>query len=378
MRIIIILALTLIANFVNAQQINPIPDYVFRYQMSVGRNGVTDTAAYMSVGPRFGANKGFMPPIVADTASISSTKRNGLMIFSRQKNKYQYWDSVNTKWSDLTPQASTISTGVVNYMARYTSTNTIDTSRIYQSAGFIGINTTSPSHVLDVSGTIRASTTSEPMIFQTASGSLLTTYKYNGTTTVGYIGNGTSLGVGSGGDFGMRSEGSLYLYSGGGNERLKISSTGAAFFKGDLGVGTSTIYYAASGRGVLEINGTSQAFLAYKVSDVQKAYIAYSGSDFEINNLANGILNFVTNSTNRARIKGDGEFLIGTTSDLGAYVLQVSGNTILSGTVTTNAPTDGTAAPWKIGSYVGGAPSATGYLQVEVDGVKYKVLASTY
>jgi len=196
----------------------------------------------------------------------------------------------------------------------------------------------------------------------------------------GYIGNGTAVGVGAGGDFARRAESNLYFLSGGGNERLKISSGGAAFFKGDLGVGTGSIYYAASGRGVIEINGTSQAFLAYKVSDVQKAYIAYSGSDLEINNLANGIINFVTNSSNRARIKGDGEFLIGTTSDLGAYVLQVSGNTILSGTVTTAAPTDGTAAPWKIGSYYadGPAPSATGYLQVEVDGVKYKVLAATY
>jgi hypothetical protein len=379
-KIIGVLAFIVFGVTASAQQINPVPDYIFRYQMSVGRNTFTDTAAYLSVGPRYGATKGFMPPMVADTASVSSTKRNGLLIFSRQKNKFQYWDSAAARWSDIASSGASLSGGVANYMTRWTGSTTIDTSRIYQSAGFIGINTTTPAHVLDVAGTIRALATSEPAIFQSSTGSLLTSYKYSGATVAGYIGNGTAVGVGAGGDFGIRAESNLYFLSGGGNERLKISSTGAAFFKGDLGVGTGSIYYAASGRGVIEINGTSQAFLAYKVSDVQKAYIAYSGSDLEINNLANGIINFVTNSSNRARIKGDGEFLIGTTSDLGAYVLQVSGNTILSGTVTTDAPTDGTAAPWKIGSYYadGPAPSATGYLQVEVNGVKYKVLAATY
>ena len=84
-----------------AQQINPVPDYVFRNQMSVGRNAVTDTAAYFSIGPRYGATKGFMPPIVGDTATFSSGKRNGLLIFSVQKNKFLYWDSVRVQWSDM-------------------------------------------------------------------------------------------------------------------------------------------------------------------------------------------------------------------------------------------------------------------------------------
>ena len=85
----------------SAQQVNPVPDYVFRNQMSVGRNAVTDTAAYFSIGPRYGATKGFMPPIVGDTATFSSGKRNGLLIFSVQKNKFLYWDSVRVQWSDM-------------------------------------------------------------------------------------------------------------------------------------------------------------------------------------------------------------------------------------------------------------------------------------
>jgi len=85
----------------SAQQVNPVPDYVFRNQMSVGRNAVTDTGAYFSIGPRYGATKGFMPPIVVDTATFSSGKRNGLLIFSVQKNKFLYWDSVRVQWSDM-------------------------------------------------------------------------------------------------------------------------------------------------------------------------------------------------------------------------------------------------------------------------------------
>ena len=97
--------LTLVAFFAtvqaSAQQVNPVPDYVFRNQMSVGRNAVTDTAAYFSIGPRYGATKGFMPPIVGDTATFSSGKRNGLLIFSVQKNKFLYWDSVRVQWADM-------------------------------------------------------------------------------------------------------------------------------------------------------------------------------------------------------------------------------------------------------------------------------------
>lgn len=102
MRILFTALVLIIANYATAQQVNPVPDYVFSNRMSVGRNAVTDTAAYFSIGPRYGANKGFMPPIVGDTAHVTaSNKRNGLLIFSVQKNKFLYWDSVRVRWSDM-------------------------------------------------------------------------------------------------------------------------------------------------------------------------------------------------------------------------------------------------------------------------------------
>ena len=105
MRVIFIFLLALVTT-AQAQQINPVPDYIFRNQMSVGRNAATDTAAYMSVGPRFGAVKGFMPPMVTDTNSVTGVKRNGLLIFSLQLNNFAYWDSTTARFRKITAEAS--------------------------------------------------------------------------------------------------------------------------------------------------------------------------------------------------------------------------------------------------------------------------------
>lgn len=128
----------------SAQQVNPVPDYVFRNQMSVGRNAVTDTAAYFSIGPRYGANKGFMPPIVGDTSAVTGTKRNGLLIFSVQKNKFLYWDSVRVQWSDMAGSSGSYITGsgILGYLPQFTGTTTLDTSALYTLGSRLGIGTT--------------------------------------------------------------------------------------------------------------------------------------------------------------------------------------------------------------------------------------------
>ena len=78
-------------------------------------------------------------------------------------------------------------------------------------------------------------------------------------------------------------------------------------------------------------------------------------------------------------LNGGNELIINNgVTDGGDYKLQVNGNGLISGSITTAAPTDGTARPWKIGDYVTTAPSATGYVQVEINGTKYKLLAATY
>jgi hypothetical protein len=120
--------LTILSSVACAQQINPVPDYIFRNQMSVGRNGSTDTAAYISIGPRFGGNKGLQPPMVSDTNTVSSTKRNGLLIFSKQLNNYAFWDSARGKWrqfSEATGSVSSVGSGFGILGGPITSTGTL-------------------------------------------------------------------------------------------------------------------------------------------------------------------------------------------------------------------------------------------------------------
>lgn len=132
----------------SAQQVNPVPDYVFANRMSAGRNTVTDTAAYFSIGPRYGATRGMMPPMVVDTASFSGNKRNGLLIFSVQKNKFLYWDSVGVKWAEMagTGGSAITGSGVAGYMPEFTTATNLDTTRLYHSAGRFAIGSTTTSN----------------------------------------------------------------------------------------------------------------------------------------------------------------------------------------------------------------------------------------
>ena len=161
------------------QQINPVPDYIFRNSMSVGRNAPTDTSAYFSIGPRFGATRGFMPPMVVDTAAVTGTKRNGLLIYSIQRNSFLYWDSTGSRWSRIAANLDTLllstrawrqkgidslasvrigGSGVTGYIPKFTAARTLDSSQMFQLGGNIGFGTATPSSLykVDVSGAIRA------------------------------------------------------------------------------------------------------------------------------------------------------------------------------------------------------------------------------
>jgi len=151
-----ILCNILVVLFVTAtavgQQINPVPDYIFRNSMSVGRNAPTDTSAYFSIGPRFGATRGFMPPMVTDTASVTGTKRNGLLIYSIQRNSFLYWDSTGMRWSRIAANLDTLllstrawrqkgidslasvrvgGSGTTNYVPKFTASATIGNSKLF-------------------------------------------------------------------------------------------------------------------------------------------------------------------------------------------------------------------------------------------------------
>ena len=286
--------LTLVAFFAtvqaSAQQVNPVPDYVFANRMSAGRNTVTDTAAYFSIGPRYGATRGMMPPMVVDTASFSANKRNGLLIFSVQKNKFLYWDSVGVKWAEMAGTAGTALTsadtaallstrawrqkgidslaairiggsGTTNYVPKFTAGSTIGNSQIFDNGTNVGIGSITPGHFLDIQKNQNAETIAR--IYNTSTGA-----------------SGNSQ---------IRLENSASRLD------MAIRSTGAGTF-GALDAGSSYIWY--NGSTSLVIGATNSG----------------------------GIIKFNTGgTTERMRIFSNGRVGINTTTDAG-YLLDVKGN----------------------------------------------------
>jgi hypothetical protein len=88
---------------------------------------------------------------------------------------------------------------------------------------------------------------------------------------------------------------------------------------GRLLVGLTSSSYGSSGRGSIEINGSSQALLGLLAGGVQKGYFYNDGTDSILANQANGYLRFDTNNTERARITSGGDFLIGLTSSTAKF-----------------------------------------------------------
>jgi hypothetical protein len=469
MRYVIILILGLVANIASAQQVNPVPDYTFANRMSAGRNTVTDTAAYFSIGPRYGAIRGMMPPMVVDTASVSGNKRNGLLIFSVQKNKFLYWDSVGVKWAEMagTAGSAITGTGVAGYMPEFTTSTNIDSTSLYHSAGrfaigsttisngrfsvfggqsyfdtslkvgsqtlladegknevYINTNIDSGAFTLQVGGGIYSTTGS---VLAAASGQvgigISPSYKLD-VNGFGRISGNTFLGVSSGsivrlgtindlgiGQFGIQTDGgtgaSIGIYSpstsNGGRlvfndnvysaeiRSIPVDPTGTSLaFRtnnaermrittdGSVGINTTSpgheleVYSTGTDTRIIVTSSTTGAGASKGVE------LITSGGDGYVYNYYNGAFIFGTNATERARITNAGELLIGSSTDQGAYALQVTGAILNTTTITTGAPTSGTAKPWRLGEAATASPTSPNRtIRVEIDGTVYYIHAKT-
>jgi len=90
---------------------------------------------------------------------------------------------------------------------------------------------------------------------------------------------------------------------------------------GNLLVGATSSTYSTSGRGVIEVNGSSNSLFALKRAGAGSAYLLASSGEFQVNNTEATPMTFYVNGSERARIDSSGNLLVGTTSALGKVAI---------------------------------------------------------
>jgi hypothetical protein len=116
-------------------------------------------------------------------------------------------------------------------------------------------------------------------------------------------------------------------------------------------------------------NSSAQYYVQDGTASAHRWFTAASGT-------ANNALTF----TERLRLAENGELYVGLNgapTDVGNYALQVNGAVLTNQTYSSSAPANSTSGAWKLGIYNATAPTATGYVTIEIDGVVYKLLAAT-
>jgi len=312
--------------------------------MSVGRTAVTDTAAYFSIGPRFGATRGFMPPMVVDTASVTGTKRNGLLIFGVQKNKFLYWDSVRVQWSDMAGSSGSYivagdtasmlgnyirhagngltksgqgllvdtaaiatrarvqkgidsvsslvasgftGSGTTHYIPKFTGAKALGNSIIYNNGTNVGISTTSPTQKLDVAGNIKG----QSLIFSQDDQSVSITNRWS-TDGTGY-----NIFIGGGGSIFDPEEYSPNYNVSLGNDALKNILEGES----NVAIGSNALKTLQDGSNNMAI-----------------------GADALLNGVSIGSNTAIGNSALNYNAYGSGNIAIGTAAGSFAYVQQTN------------------------------------------------------
>jgi hypothetical protein len=108
-----------------------------------------------------------------------------------------------------------------------------------------------------------------------------------------------------------------------GTNSFKVTTGGDGYFKGNVGIGTTSFVYAAANRGLLEIYGSTDSLISLRNSN-NPFYIQKYLTDVYINNTDNGAVILNTNNIERARITSGGNVGIGTT--VPTSQLQLSGS----------------------------------------------------
>jgi len=293
-------------------------------------------------------------------------------------------------WPMLNVNGTALNYGGVN-VSQWQTLNffTAGSNRVtFASTGNVGIGTTSPSYKLDVTGDLRTTTGAN---FATSSGEVLIAtltdvgdYKLqvNGNANFRddvlidtnlrvnrHIALDQTLAAWSLGNAVQGPQGGQLFLAGGGVQALAnvyydgaykytTSNPGAAMFLLQSGITFATY---SSGTANNALSGANE--------------MVYAGGELRVGLSDQGT--FKLQVADKSYF-GD-EVQIASTTDLGNYKLQVTGDAILTGSITTGAPTSGTAAAWKLGTKVATSVQLdTGnYIEVEVGGTFYRLAIVT-
>ena len=151
---------------------------------------------------------------------------------------------------------------------------TTATNGLNITSGFVGIGTDSPGVQLEVKGT--ASTL---LRLDSSSSSGTSLRILNGGTDKMYMGLAGDFITGQGSnvtDSAVRANGALLFSTGGGSEKLRITSAG------NVGIGTNAPLQTSSGRTVLNINGTNNALLNFSYGATLSGFLYGANDEFRM------------------------------------------------------------------------------------------------
>jgi hypothetical protein len=85
---------------------------------------------------------------------------------------------------------------------------------------------------------------------------------------------------------------------------MTLDGSGNLLVGGNSSAGASA--WAAAGRGLMELNGSTGALYGFRVAGAQSGYMYHTGTDILLNNIVGGSIGFYTNNISRMTIQANG------------------------------------------------------------------------